>query len=281
MKGKSMTRAYFGIRNSVLRRAALKVFWYVNPGDITVKHHWTGDKLRLHSFKHKGYWWHGRKREQETILRFQKMIAPGGTVIEVGGHIGYFSSIYSKIIGDNGRLFVFEPGENNLPYIRRNLAPLGNTQIIEKAVSDEDGVVTFWLEELSGQNNSIIENYHLLEGNIELSGLGTAVAKHAVQVPCTTLDTFNAGLKAQGKSVDFIKIDVEGAELLVLQGSKKLLAEGKVALMVEVTREAQSIFDLMTGLGYSLSFADGTPVASPEGMEGNVFCIPGVKQGAA
>jgi FkbM family methyltransferase len=264
----------FGTRNSAVRRLALRIFRKFNPGDVTIKHHWTGDRLRLHSFKHKGYWWHGRNREQETVLRFQKLVRPGDSVVEIGGHIGYFALLYAHLAGESGKVYVFEPGENNLPYLRANLAAKSNSEIIEKAVSNEDGTVTFWLEDLSGQNNSIIEDYYLLDGNIELAGLGGRITKRAVHVPCVTLDSFAAELDAQGRQIDFVKIDVEGAELLVLLGAQKLLADRRVAIMVEVTREEQAIFDMMTKASYAMFFANGTPVKSPEGMVGNVFCLP-------
>ena len=269
-----MATPLFGMRDSIARRLALKVFRFFNPGDISIKHHWTGDTFRLHSFKHKGYWWHGKRREYDTILRFHNLIKAGDTVVEVGGHIGYFAVLYTKLIETNGQLFVFEPGENNLPYLQRNLSGKTNAQVIEKAVSNEEGEVTFWLEDLSGQNNSIIEDYHLLDGNIALSGLGDSVIKRAVHVPCTTLDHFAAELAAQGKTIDFIKIDVEGAELLVLQGASALLQTKQTALMVEVTREYQAILDLMKAANYHVYFADGSPVTSPDNMEGNIFCLP-------
>jgi FkbM family methyltransferase len=269
-----MSGPIFGLRNSAMRRLALRVFRVVNPGDVSIKHHWTGDKLRLHSFKHKGYWWHGRRREQETIMRFQKLIEPGSVVVEIGGHIGYFAVLYAHLVGKDGKVFVFEPGENNLPYLRANLASKPQAQIIEKAVSNEDGTVTFWLENLSGQNNSIIEDYYLLDGNIELAGMGAHVSKRAVHVPCTTLDSFAATLADDGKQIDFVKIDVEGAELLVLQGASALLAKRRTPIMVEVTREEEAIFALMTQANYAMFFADGSRVTTAVGMEGNIFCLP-------
>ncbi|MEJ6788905.1 FkbM family methyltransferase [Brevundimonas sp. BR2-1] len=269
-----MPTPLFGLRNSVVRRAVLRLFRTVNPGDVAIRHHWVGKPLRLHSFKHKGYWWHGKRREQETINRFHSLIRPGDVVIEVGGHIGYFTMIYGQLVGDNGLVCVFEPGENNLPYIRKNIAAFPNVKLVEKAASDTEGAVTFWLEDLSGQNNSIIENYHLLDGNIQLSGLGEGVHKRAVTIPCTTLDAFSADPLLEGRPVNFIKIDVEGAELLVLKGASALLKSMRPVMMVEVTREAEEIFSLLTRLNYRLELADGTPVASSEQMNGNVFCFP-------
>ncbi len=264
----------FGTRNSLVRRLALKLFRKINPGDVTIRHHWTGGKFSLHSFKHKGYWWHGKKREHQTIQRFHRLVKPGDTVIEVGGHIGYFSVLYAQLVGAAGRVFVFEPGDNNLPYLRRNLAQHANAEIIEKAVSNQNGIVKFWLEDLSGQNNSMVENYHLLDGNIALAGLGSDVHKREVQVPSVTLDTFIVQMQTKNLSPQFIKIDVEGAELLVLQGAENLLAQRKIPLMVEVTCDAAPIFAMMKEAHYRLFFEDGREVTSAASMVGNIFCLP-------
>lgn len=265
-----MATSLFDLRDSAFRRLALRVFRRVNPGDVTIRHHWTGDPVRLHSFKHKGYWWHGKRREEETIEGFQRLIGSGETVFEVGGHIGYLSLIYAHLVGPGGRVVVFEPGANNLPYLKRNIGPLGHVELVEKAVSDSNGTVTFWLEDLSGQNNSLIQDYHLLKGNIELAGLNRAVSKQVVTVECVTLDDFIGA----GRAPAFVKIDVEGAELMVLRGAAQMLARRETVLMVEVTREAEAIHVLFDRAGYSLFHADRQPVASHETMVGKIFCLP-------
>jgi len=268
----------FGIGKSVLRRFFLSALRMMNPGDITIKHHWVPlRKLVLHSFKHKGYWWHGKKREQETIDKFYKLISQGDTVIEVGGHIGYFSIIYSSLAGDNGKLFVFEPGKNNLNYTEKNLAPLENVTLIKKAVSNENGTVEFYLENLTGQNNSILKDYHQLEGNIKASGLDNINIEH-VKVSCITLDTF-VEESIQDK-VNFIKIDIEGAELLALKGAAKVLKEHSPNMMIEVTSDAAEVFDILTSLEYLLFTPSGTKIVEPNDLAGNIFCLNSEETGA-
>ena len=269
-----MLKQLFGIRDSSFRRLALHIFRRLNPGDIKIRHHWTSQPMALHSFKHKGYWWHGKKREHKTIERFQRLIKPGDVIIEIGGHIGYFSMLYSQLVGPRGHVFVFEPGENNLPYLRRNLAGKANTRIIEKAVSDQNGVIKFWLEDLSGQNNSMVENYHLLDGNIALAGLGNQVHKKEVTVQSITLDSFIEEMASDKLSPNFVKIDVEGAELMVLKGAQNLLTRRAIPLMVEVTCDAEPIFNMMREHGYSLFLENGAAVSSIKDMNGNIFCLP-------
>ncbi len=58
-----------------LRRLAIRILFRINPGDITIRHHHTKDKFRLHSFRHKDYWYHGKKPGEEhdaNLLRDDK-----------------------------------------------------------------------------------------------------------------------------------------------------------------------------------------------------------------
>jgi len=88
--------------------------------DLSIAHPWVPpSRFRLNSFRHKGYWYHGKSRELRTMQLFAKLIRPNDTVAEVGGHIGFISMFFAKLVGDNGRVVVFEPGSNNLPYLRQ------------------------------------------------------------------------------------------------------------------------------------------------------------------
>ena len=142
-----------------LRSMVIPLLARFNPGDVTIKHHWTGDPLRLHSFLHKGYWFHGRSREADTLELLSRLLGHGDRVVEVGAHIGYFTILFSRLVGPGGRVTVFEPGENNLTYLRVNTRALANVVIREEAVGSTVGTADFYLESISGQNNSLIEGY--------------------------------------------------------------------------------------------------------------------------
>jgi hypothetical protein len=71
------------VRQDHLRSYAIPLLARFNPGNITIKHHWTGDPFLLHSFHHKGYWFHGRSREAETLDMLGRLLSPGDRVIEV------------------------------------------------------------------------------------------------------------------------------------------------------------------------------------------------------
>jgi FkbM family methyltransferase len=238
----------------------MSAFRRFNPGDISIRHHYTGDRIRVHSFMHKGYWYHGKRRERETMTLFALLLKPGDTVIEIGGHIGYISLYFANLVGSTGRVAVFEPGPNNLPYIRSNVGDKNNILLIEKAVADFSGLTDFYLESLTGQNNSLLPNYPRFDGNLRHTGLESALAKTVVQVDCVTLDDFLA--QTAGMKPSLVKIDVEGAELAVLKGMDRILQSGNVALMVEVTDNAPAVYDLLTTAGFKAFTERRDPIRS-------------------
>jgi len=258
-------------QNSFLRNLLLPIFSKINLGDITIHHHWTDDEFLLHSFKHKGYWYHGKKREMETMMLFSRLIRKGDFLVEIGGHIGYLSLYFAQLIGPEGNLIVFEPGSNNLPYLLKNTKSKSNISIVEKAVTDFVGIAKFYVENLSGQNNSLLENYEYLKKNEEAANC--KFESSIIEVPCTSLDEFI--IQSQLPSPSFIKIDVEGAELQVLKGMKHILEKNGIALMVEVTENVTDVFQLLSNTGFQLFRPNKSPVNNIKDMNGNIFCVKG------
>jgi FkbM family methyltransferase len=253
-----------------VRRFVLRFLRRVNPGDLTIRHHYTKGRLKLHSFRHRGYWYFGKRREHETMCLFKQIISDGDFVVDVGGHIGYMSLYFAQLVGSNGRVVVFEPGPNNLPYIRTNVKECSNVRLIEEAVTDFTGSVTLYTEDLSGQNNSLLERYDIFEANVHAADIGQ-IKRDVITVRCTSLDGF---LKASGPDLpSFIKIDVEGSELAVLRGMKRELDAANVALMVEVTNEHRAVYDLLRDAGFWLFTDLGARIETAADLSGNTFCF--------
>ncbi len=155
--------------------------------------------------------------EYEELNFLHQVIHDGDIVIDVGANIGS-ESVLAASKGQNVKVFAFEPTDSLVPLLEENRAINGffdRIEIIKKAVSNNNGKTQFVLETESEINHIATTNSN---------------GKKTKDVDCLTLDSFtkNTGIK----KINFLKIDVEGAELLVLQGAKNLLAEKRIDLIL-------------------------------------------------
>ncbi len=145
-------------------------------------------------------------------------IKPGQTVVDVGGHIGVFALMAARRVGPTGRVIVFEPSPDSLRLLRRNLElnAMPWVRLHEAALAEKDGDLLLYTA-ADGEDNpaadSLIPSEH----------------RRPVRVAVRTLDE---ELAREGvTSVDHLKIDVEGAELRVLDGGPKALAAARRVVM--------------------------------------------------
>jgi FkbM family methyltransferase len=250
-----------------MRRAVLPLLRRINPGDITIRHHYTGDPVRLHSYRHKGYWYYGRAREKETMRLFSRLLFQGDSVIEVGGHIGYVS-LYFKWLVQHGDVYVFEPGLNNLPYLRRNAGTRG-IHIVEKAAGNRNGSEVFFQESLTGQNNSFVRDFKGLECNAANAFVGRPEVTE-VTVEMVRLDDF---VSSRSIRPSFVKIDVEGFELSVLHGMTDTISRYSPRLMIEVQANQQEIFSMLGAAGYTAFNSELSVCSRHADLRGNIFAL--------
>ena len=195
---------------------------------------------------------------------YRRFVKPGDTVIEIGGHIGFVTLHLRKLVGEHGSVVVFEPGPNNLPYLHANVAPFPNIHIVEAACGDRNGMVNFWVENLTGQNNSLMPSYASYLQNKERAFVPSKSEK--IRVSMMTLDTF---VKENGLVPSLVKIDVEHAEHMVLKGARGSLTKYRPALIMEVEDRAP-VEELLAQLGYKV-FDKSRPewICLPE-----IFSVP-------
>lgn len=137
----------------------------------------------------------------------ERLVQPGMTIVDVGANIGYFMLLFVRYAGEPDRITCFEPGLENVKELKRNRRrnALTGVDIVQSAVGDKNKEVSF----TDGKN-----------GKVEEAG--------SLTVPQTTLDSHLDG------PVDFIKIDVEGYEGAVLEGTLGTIKECHPILLVEV-----------------------------------------------
>jgi FkbM family methyltransferase len=250
-----------------LRLMALKLLRLISR-DITIHNPYTRDRLFLNLYHHKGYWYFGRSRERATMEKFRKLIPAGSVVVEIGGHIGYISQYFSMLVGEAGKVIVFEPGSNNLPYTEANLKSRKNVYLVKKAISDKLGEAIFYEDNITGQNNSLLSEYK--NADSVSKSHSEKLVKHKRVVQVTTLDNY---LDENDLVCDFIKIDIEGFELNALRGMSKTLQKCK-SLMIEVTENQEEVSQILMANQFSIEDEDGNKMAPiPSTFNGNIFAL--------
>ena len=183
--------------------------------------------------------WLGSYEYRKRLL-FEKLVAPGGVVFDVGANVGFYTLLASVLTGRSGRVVAFEPVVSNLNYLRRHLAlnNISNVTVVEGAVSDRAGTAPF----VFGPNASM--------GHFSSDG--------PIRVKTVRLDELvSTGVLPRP---GYLKIDVEGAEMLVLLGARSLLAEFHPLLFLstDVGDLHRQCCCFLTSLGYDLRPIDAS-----------------------
>jgi FkbM family methyltransferase len=234
------------LRAPAVRSSLLSLLRFLSPGDITIRHHWVGQRrLRLDAFRHRNYWSRGKKREHDVMVSLPKILRPGQTVIELGGHIGYLTIYFASLVSDGGKVVVFEPAPANLDYLRRNVEGLPQVTVEVAAASDRAGSADFFVENLTGQNNSLLGGYGQFDR--VRKGLSIDASYEKISVPTIRVDDY---VEEHGLRPDFVKIDIEGAEELALKGMQRTLGRFRPAMLIETTVNVQEVLAMLDGQGY-------------------------------
>ncbi len=134
---------------------------------------------------------------------FQRLIQPGHVVFDIGAHVGYYTVLSSVLAGPSGQVIAFEPLPANLKYLRRHLKlnDCDNVRILTNCVGEGSSIARF--DDSHGTGVGHLANEGSFE--VQVRSLDEMVESGELPIP------------------QFLKIDVEGAELLVLKGAERLL----------------------------------------------------------
>ncbi|HLZ12603.1 MAG TPA: FkbM family methyltransferase [Candidatus Acidoferrum sp.] len=192
------------------------------------------------------------------LIRLQRAIVkPGDFCIDAGAHLGYLTLFLSQLVGDSGRVASFEPVPENFRVLQENVRinHADNIDLQNVALLDSAGPIK--LARVAQQTLSWSTSAVNRSGEPRLE---------AVESRAITLDEFMAGAK---RSPKFIKIDVEGAELLVLRGAAQTLQAAKPLLFLEIhnwgSAAAEEVLSYLPQLGYY-----GEIIGH---REGEAFCL--------
>jgi FkbM family methyltransferase len=205
-----------------VKRALLKLFYPIgNPAKIrfgSLK----GYKIQI--TENSGWSPIVGRWEPINQIVFSNIIKPDQIVYDLGSNNGLHSLLFSKLVGPNGKVIAFEPLDTNVSEIKQNIRLNGitNIEIVPKAVSNKSGEISFLL----GQHDK--------QGS--LVGIGRE-SQNSIKIQCISIDDY---IRDTNQNPDFIKIDVEGAESMVLEGASELL-KNKPKLFIELHTPEQDV----------------------------------------
>jgi FkbM family methyltransferase len=169
------------------------------------------------------------KHEEEIMGLFRPN--EGDTVVDIGAHMGRYTITSSKSVGASGKVIAVEAHPYNFRILQHNLRlnKLKNVSALNCAVYSKKARLKLYLpdEDLG------YTMHHSLMTNYLTSKYSNEIQRRYIEVEADTLDNL---LKVRGiNEVNWIKIDVEGAEYEVLKGAKEILSANKdISILVEV-----------------------------------------------
>jgi FkbM family methyltransferase len=204
-----------------------------------------------------------RFRVDPAEIKFvRQSLKAGDVAVDIGCHKGAYTYWMRRSVGPSGIVYAFEPQPRQVVYLRGAFSAMNydNVEIVPMALSDKAGQMPLYMPNES-------THYASLEARGEERGVKSesSSADSVLDAPCsmlivdvTTLDDFF--LDPSRRAPNFLKIDVEGHELSVLQGAQKTLELHHPTILVECeTRhradgDVRPVFEFLTSLGYTGSF---------------------------
>jgi FkbM family methyltransferase len=186
--------------------------------------------------------------EPEVQDALAELVKPGQTVYDVGANIGFFTMLCSRLVGPQGRVYAFEPVPQNLATLKRNVALNGltNVVVVEKALSSSTGTAEMFVSPWSAFHSLNVAGASKQENHGPQSG--------AIVVQTIALDEFVHGDGV--RAPDLVKIDVEGAELVVLDGMRETLRSRAPLLLVEVHDTNSAYAEFVDSIDYRVRTID-------------------------
>lgn len=193
--------------------------------------------------------------EKGTTEFFKQFLRRGSVVMDVGAHVGYYTLLAAHLVGPEGRVYAFEPDPANYALLQRNieLNRFNNVVAIPKAIASKTAKLRLFRDSRGSDRHSLCRRST------------TATEEEYVEVQATSLDDF---LETEGwPHIDLIKIDIEGAEPMALEGMRRSLEKGDMPNLIlefgPLALEAngispQGFLEHLVGLGFQILNIDDT-----------------------
>jgi FkbM family methyltransferase len=188
--------------------------------------------------------------EKDTTNFVAKYLKKNMVCLDIGANIGYYSTLYSKIVGKTGQVISIEPSPLNFEYLKKNLdiQNMGNFQIFNCACGDKSENVNFQIDRRGNKCFILTDKTEQLE-NSEI-----------IRVPVRKIDDIVNEIKLD--KIDFLKMDVEGYEWYAIEGGWNTIQKFKPTIQIEIhhkrlgSKKTIGILEKFKNEGYDVIYHD-------------------------
>lgn len=176
-----------------------------------------------------GYWL--GTYESENQKEFLKHVKPGYSVLDAGANVGFYTILFSKLVGLGGRVVAFEPSQINYNFLEKhvNMNSCKNVQIVKLAVGNKEG-----------------------QGFLDASGPMSHIREEGEEIYITTIDKW---CEENNFAPNFIKLDVEGFEYKALVGAENTIKKYSPVIAISFGLEERPQYvSFFEKLGYEVGF---------------------------
>jgi FkbM family methyltransferase len=195
---------------------------------------------------------------QEAMVRH---LPVGGVFYDIGANVGFFSLLASRFAGASARVYAFEPAPDSAAAIVLNASmnEFENITVIAKAVGARAG--TARLQLVDDQAWSVLEDYGRHPGTTSVLEVETVAIDELVR-------------SGELRPPSLVKIDVEGAELAVLEGMRETIAAHHPAIICELHGTHHAFLAAVRELGYRASNLDAATPLDTAGPSVHALALP-------
>lgn len=206
--------------------------------DVTMRVNPKRDGLWYH-FANADVTWKSVRSDFQRVMEDQ--LSKGDTVIDIGAHLGYFSLMGRREVGPEGAIYAFEPHPESFELLSRNIS------------DNKFSNITVENELLAESRNEILLDDSDKSIRATISQKDSGTGHKMMSLP------FDEYAKKHKVKPDFVKMNAEGAELSIIKGMNKVLADTHPYLLMEVHPhlienqggDPEELVDILTDTGYN------------------------------
>ncbi|MCG6533930.1 MAG: FkbM family methyltransferase [Syntrophales bacterium LBB04] len=138
--------------------------------------------------------------DREKICLIKKVIEPGMTVLDIGANIGFYSTLFARLVGEKGNVIAFEPDALNFKHLSANTRKFANVTAHQLACGDKTQELKLYLSD---------------KFNVDHQTFDSGEGRKCVETQSVSIDDY----LNNNRKVDFIKIDVQGYDFYAIKGA--------------------------------------------------------------